>query len=119
MLYVKVINAIYGIMKVEILYHKNFVGDITTSGFNINPYGKCVAKNLINVKKMTVVWHIDDIKVNHESTSIFTRMSTFLKKTCEIYFEDGRGKSNTPKVNIYEYLGTTWNIQNHDKSRLL
>ena len=64
----------YGIMKAELLFYKNFVGYLTTIEFKLNPYDPCVTNKLINVKKMIMVWHIDDIKVSHERKKIVTRM---------------------------------------------
>ena len=55
MLYFKALNAIYIIMKAEGLFYKNFVGDITSIGFKLNPYDPSVAKKLIKRKKMTMV----------------------------------------------------------------
>ena len=74
MLYVKAENTIYRIMKEEILFYNNFVGYLTSIGFKLNPYDPHVTNKLINVKKITVVWHVDDIKFIHESKNIVTVM---------------------------------------------
>ena len=65
MLYVRALNAIYGIMKAELLFYQKFVGDLMTIGFELNPYNPCVANKTINRKQLTLVWHVDDIKASH------------------------------------------------------
>ena len=63
-------------------------------------------KKIINGKKMIVMWHIDDIKVSHESETVISRMKKWLNKTYEIIFEDGSGKK-IYRGKIHGYLGTT------------
>ena len=75
-------------MKAELLFNKKFVGDLTSIGFKLNPYHPCVTNKLINGKKMTMVYHVDDLKVSHESKKIVTRVGKWLKKNDERIFED-------------------------------
>ena len=75
MLYVKALNIIYVIMKAAILFYKRFVDDVTSIGFKLNSYETCVTNKITNVKKMTVVWHVGDLKVIQESNNIFTKMA--------------------------------------------
>ena len=49
-LYVRALNAIYGIMKAALLFYQKFVGDLITIGFKLKPYYPCVANKTINVK---------------------------------------------------------------------
>ena len=51
-------------MKSALLFY-NFLCNITNIGFRIKPYDPFVAKKVFKGIKMTVVWHIDDIKVSH------------------------------------------------------
>ena len=53
---------------------------------------------------MTVVKTIDDIQVSHDRHNIVIRMDKWLKKTYERFFENGSGKMNISRGNIYEYL---------------
>ena len=48
MIYDKAINSICGITMVELLFYNNFVGDITTIGFQLNPYDSCVENVIQN-----------------------------------------------------------------------
>jgi hypothetical protein len=45
-LYVNFLNALYGIMKMALLYYESFVHDITAIGFKLNPYDLCVANKI-------------------------------------------------------------------------
>ena len=55
-LYVRLLNALYGIMKAALLYYQCFVADLKSIGFEINPYDPCVAnKMIVEGKQLTVV----------------------------------------------------------------
>ena len=88
-IYVKAINTIYVIMKVELLFYKNLFSNITNIGFKLEPYDPCVANKVVKSKQITVVCHVDYLKVVHESNKIFASMAKWLKKTYERVFEDG------------------------------
>ena len=62
---VKFLNYMYEIKKKDILFYRNFFGDLTTIGFKLNPYYPCAVKKVANGKQLAVVWHIDDLKVGH------------------------------------------------------
>ena len=64
--YVKMNKALYGLLKNDFLFYKKLVEHLEAYGFNINPYDSCVANKIINGKKMTVKWLIDDLKVSHQ-----------------------------------------------------
>ena len=81
--YVRLLNALYGIMKAALLYYQRFVKDLKSVGFEINPYDPCVANKIIQGKQLTIVWHVDDLKVCHVSAAIVTKMSDRLKSTYE------------------------------------
>ena len=110
MIFVKALNAIYGITKAEILFYSKFVGDITPIGFKLNPYDPCVENTLINGNKMTVAWHVDYLKVSQKSKNIFNRMEKWPKKNYERLFEYGSENMKISRGNIHEYLGTILNF---------
>jgi hypothetical protein len=64
-LYVHLINALYGTLKAALLFYKKLVKDLESIGFIINPYDFCVANKMINGKQMTIIWHVDDLKISH------------------------------------------------------
>ena len=53
-LYVRALHGIYSIA--ALLFYQNFVGDLMTIGFKLNPYDPCVANKTINGKELTLVW---------------------------------------------------------------
>jgi hypothetical protein len=91
-LYVRLLNALYGIMKAALLYYQHFVTDLKSIGFEINPCNPCVANKIVKGKQLTVAWHVDDLKVSHVSSNIVTKMADWLKSTYEQLFDDGSGE---------------------------
>ena len=35
--------------------------------FEVNPHAWCVTNNTVNIKQMTLVWPMDDMKIYHEN----------------------------------------------------
>jgi hypothetical protein len=82
-LYVRLLNALYGIMKAALLYYQRFITDLKSIGFEINPYDPCVANKIVKGKQLTVVWHVDNLKVSHVTSNVVTKMADWLKSTYE------------------------------------
>ena len=59
-LYVEMLKALYGMLVASLLYYKKFREDISTIGFEVNPYDVCVANRIIHDNQHTIVWHVDD-----------------------------------------------------------
>ena len=67
-LYVKVLKAIYGMLQSALLFYNKLRKDLEDSGFEVNPYNPCVANKTVRGSQMTVVWHVDDMKISHKTT---------------------------------------------------
>ncbi len=80
-LYVKMQNAIYGLLRSALLFYRKLVSNLESSGFVINPYDPCVANKVINGKQMTVCWHVDDLKVSHMEPEEVMKFGNWLSKT--------------------------------------
>ena len=106
-LYLEALNALYGIMKVALLLYIKFVENLKSIGFQINPYDPCVANKIVDGAQLTVVWHVDDLKVIHLDGGVVTRMVSWLKKTYERLFKDGSGVMKLNCGMIHTYLGMT------------
>ena len=104
-LYVHLLNALYGIMKAALLYYEHFVRDITAIGFKLNPYDPCVANKIVRGKQLTIAWHVDDLKVSHKKYQVVSRMVKWLKAKYEQLFEDGSGAMTITRGKIHDYLG--------------
>jgi hypothetical protein len=96
-LYVKLHKALYGCLRSALLFYLEFVGDIESQGFTLNPYDPCVANKVINGKQFTVVWHVDDIKISHVDKKEVSKLITWIKS---VYGEDMR----VSRGKVHEYL---------------
>ena len=85
------LNALYGIMKAALLFYQCFVTNISRIGFIINPYDPCVMNKTVKDNQLTIVWHIDDLKVSHHNAYIVMHMACWLQKTYQCIFSDGSG----------------------------
>ena len=75
MLYVKLLKALYGLLRSALLFYKKLAGDLVNMGFEINPYDPCVANKEVNGSQMTVTWHVDDLKVSHKDPAEVKQIS--------------------------------------------
>ena len=91
-LHVRLLSALCGIMKAALLCCQRFVKDLKSIGFVVNPCDPCVANKMARGKQLTVVWHVDDLKVSHVSVAVVAKMADWLKSACERLFEDGSGQ---------------------------
>ena len=106
-LYVRLLNALYGIMKAALLFYKRFVQDLLSIGFIINPYDPCVANKNVRGLQLTIVWHVDNLKVSHRQMFVLNKIIRWLKSTYERLFDDGSGAMSVSRGKIHEYLGMT------------
>ena len=99
-LYVKVLKAIFGMLKSALLFYNKLRKDLEDSGFEINPYDTCVANKIVRGTQMTVVWHVDDMKISHKMHEAVTSFMNYIK---DRYGQIGKVKMTRGKV--HEYLG--------------
>ena len=92
-------------MKAALLFYIKFVKNLKSIGFELNPYDLCVANKIVDSAQLTVLWHVDDLKVSHVDAGVVTRMSVWLQKTYERLFDDGSGDMELKQGKIHEYLG--------------
>ena len=78
LLYVKMNNALYGLLKSALWFYEKFCSDINVYGFKISPYDQCVANADLNGHQMTVMWHVDDLKVSHKDPFEITFFAQYL-----------------------------------------
>ncbi len=76
-LYIKLQKALYGCLKSALLFYKKLVSDLTSVGFKISPYDPCIANKMINGKQMTLLWHVDDLKISRVDADQVTQMLVF------------------------------------------
>ena len=78
---------------------------LTSIGFVLNPYDYCVSNKIVDHHQVTVVWHVDDLKILHKNENAGTHMITWLRKTYEVHFDDGTGAMTVHRERVNEYLG--------------
>ena len=54
MLYVRLIKSIYGMLRAALFFYKRLRSYLENMIFKINPYGPCVANNMVNGHQMTI-----------------------------------------------------------------
>ena len=62
MLHVHLTKALCGMRRAALLFYKKLRPDLELIGFEINPCDPCVANMQINEARLTVCWHVDDLK---------------------------------------------------------
>ena len=80
MLYLKLKNVLYGIMKSALYFYHKLRGDLDSQGFIVNPYDPYVTNKNVNGSQLTVLWNIDDILMAHKSWKVVDDMIKFLQK---------------------------------------
>ena len=73
-LYVKMQKAMYGLLRSALLFYLKLQKDLEEFGFEINDYDPYVANKMVNGSQMTVVWHVDDLKVSHREGREITKL---------------------------------------------
>ena len=101
-LYAKANKAIYGTLKAALLFWKKLKGTLASWGFVENKYDACTMNKLVDGTQLTVVWHVDDLKISHLKQSAVDELLTELD--LEFGGESGL-TTNTGK--IHDYLGMT------------
>ena len=73
-LYVKLKKALYGCLKIAILFSRKLAADLTKMGFKIYFYDPCVANKMVGGKKLTVCWLVDDLKISHVNKHVVKKI---------------------------------------------
>jgi hypothetical protein len=97
--YVELLKAVFGTLRVARLFWEKLSNQLKESGFAANPYDPCVNK-MICGKQMTVVWHVDDLKISHVDAKA---VDHFIRQLDDIFGKDGPLTKSRGK--IHDYLG--------------
>ena len=96
-LYVQLQKALYGCLKIALLFYEKLLGDLEAYGFKINPYDTCVANNMIGGKQLTVCWQVEDLKISSIDANKVTKMIQWL--------ESEYGEMHGSRGKRHDYLG--------------
>jgi len=103
-LYLELMMAMYGMIKAPLLFYRKLRKELEADGFKINPYDICVANKMVNGKQLTVVWHVDDLKVSHKDVPV---VDQFIEWCREKWEDPGITKMKPSRGKIHDYLGVT------------
>ena len=104
-MYVKLKKALYGTLQAALLFWKNLTNTLLSWGFEINPYDWCVANKTVNGKQLTIVWHVDDLKISHVDRDV---VSDVISQLSDKYETTPTGLKTPLTINRgkkHEYLG--------------
>jgi hypothetical protein len=91
-------KAINGLLRSALLFYKNFVANLESIGFKLNPYDPCVANKKVNGTQMMVCWHVDDLKVSQVDPKENTTFRGWLSETYGVMVVAHQGA-------VHDYLG--------------
>ena len=101
-LYVELLKALYGTLRAALLFWKRLSKQLVDWGFEINPYDWCVTNKMVNGRQLTVLWHVDDLKISHMDDAMVTNLVDQLE------LEFGKEAPLTiTRGKVHDYLGMT------------
>jgi len=103
-MYVELLKALYGTLRAARLFWEKLSAKLVDWGFTMNPYYSCVANKEVYGKQMTVVWHVDDLKVSTKTLRVLKEFGRQLNDEFgkEMPITESYGKQ-------HDYLGMTFN----------
>ena len=113
-MYMELLKALYGTLCTAHLFWQKLSQQlIDVWGFVPNKYDDFVVNKTINGSQMTVVWHVDDLKVSHMDAK---EVGTFIQQMEETFGKDtplsvSRGKT-------HEYLGMSLDFHSKGEVRI-
>ena len=113
-MYMELLKALYGTLRAARLFWQKLSKQlIDVWGFVPNKYDDCVVNKMINGSQMTVVWHVDDLKVSHVDDR---EVSKFIHQMEEAFGKEtplsvSRGKK-------HEYLGMSLDFSHKGEVRI-
>jgi hypothetical protein len=89
----------YGLMRSALLFYRKLKKELLEYGFVMNPYDPCIANlKTKNRSQLTVVWHVDGLKLSYKNGWEVPRLLLYLKR---IY----GGRIVVHRGNKFRYLG--------------
>jgi hypothetical protein len=76
-------NAMYGLLRSALLFYLKLRKDLEEFGFTVNEYDPCIANKVIKGTQMTVVWHVDDLKVSHVNQKEIVKLLVYLGESTD------------------------------------
>ena len=100
-MYMELLKALYGTLRAAWLFWQKLSKQlIDVWGFTPNKYDNCAVNKTINSHQMTVVWHVDDLKVSHTDVK---EVNKFIQQMEETFGTDAPLSVSHGKT--HDYLG--------------
>ena len=113
-MYMELLKALYGTLRTaHLFWQKLFKQLIDVWGFVPNKYNDCMVNKTINGHQMTVVWHVDDLKVSHIDAK---EVEKFIQQMEETFGKDT--PLSVSRGRIHDYLGMTLDFRNKGEVRI-
>ena len=102
-MYMELLKALYGTLRAARLFWQKLSKKLIDEwGFVPNKYDDCVVNKMVNGQQMTVVWHVDDLKVSHVDG---TEVEKFVRQMEETFGKDT--PLTVSRGQVHDYLGMT------------
>ena len=102
-MYMELLKALYGTLRAAHLFWQKLSKQLIDEwGFTPNKYDDCVVNKMVNGQQMTVVWHVDDLKVSHVDA---TEVEMFVQQMEETFGQET--PLTVSRGQVYDYLGMT------------
>ena len=66
-------KSLYGIIQASLLFLKKLTKTIKQDVFTVNPYDWCVVNKMVSGKQLTILRHVDDIKISHVNKKVVSK----------------------------------------------
>ena len=110
----ELLKALYGTLRAAHLFWQKLSKQlIDVWGFVPNKYDDCVVNKTINGSQMTVVWHVDDLKVSHVDAQ---EVGKFIRQIEEAFGKDTPLSVSCGKT--HEYLGMSLDFRSKSEVRI-
>ena len=107
-MYMELLKALYGTLQAACLFWQKLSKQlIDVWGFAPNKYDNCVVNKMINGHQMTVVWHVNDLKVSHIDAR---EVEKFIQQMEETFGKDSPLTASHGQA--HDYLGMTLDFHN-------
>ena len=67
-------KAIYGTLNASLLFWLKLSGSLEKLGFKMNTYDWCCMNKMVNGKQLTILWHVDNLKISHVDPSVVMQL---------------------------------------------
>ena len=111
--YIKCSKAIYSTLNAAILSYEKLVGHLGDWGFEINPYEPCCWNQYTDNNQFTIVFHVNDMKLNHIDKQFVTNT---IQKLESVYAR--LDPMTMTREKLHQYLGMTIDYRSKGEVRI-